>query len=382
MIFFHLADLHIGKSLHHYNLLEDQRYVLAQVVREIRRVRPAALLLAGDIYDKSVPSAEAVRVFSEFLDDCLEAYSELKILVISGNHDSGDRLDFAAEILARQHLYIAGNTLKKVVIVDEYGPVNFYLSPFFKPAYLRKQMGKPELSSYNEAMKLLLEQVAINDQERNVLLAHQFFVNGKHLPEMSDSEIITVGGLDQIDIVPLRRFAYVALGHLHKPQRVGEEYIRYSGSPLKYSVSEADHQKSLSVISLAEPGEKAQIEEVALSAWREVMKKRGTLAELLTTATPSERQAYISLTMTDEKEMINPKGQLESVYERILELRLDNTNVRARIKELDEATTVATPLEVFGEFYQEMSGRELSLEEEQIMTDIINQAGEEDVCDH
>ncbi len=381
MKFFHLADLHIGKSLHHYSLIEDQRYVLAQVVDALVQESPEALLLCGDIYDKSVPSAEAVSTFNEFLNHCLGVLPELKILVISGNHDSGERLDFASEILARQNLYITGSDMKKVVIEDEYGPVNYYLAPFFKPTYLRKRLEAPELSSYDAAMKMLLEKAEIDDQERNVLMAHQFFISGKEVPETSDSEVITVGGLDQIDATPLLKFTYVALGHLHKSQHIGAKHIRYSGSPLKYSVSEAGHRKSLTVVTLTAPGEKAEIREIPLHGKRDVMKKRGSLSELLQSATKEERQAYISLTMTDEKEQLNPKGQLEAVYERILELRLDNKEVRSRIKELDEETQMPSPLEVFREFYREMSGRVLSAEEETVMTEIINQAGEESVCD-
>ena len=254
MKFFHLSDLHIGKQLHRYNLKEDQQVILKEVITYAKELRPDAIVIAGDIYDKSVPSAEAVNVFDEFLTDLSEITPEIPILIISGNHDSPDRLKYASEILKRHHIYLAGNVperpeehIEKVTLHDAYGEVDFYLLPFMKPAYVKNIFvdGTPE--TYSDAVKEIIKREKIDYKDkRNVLVSHQFYVGEKaESPETCDSEVFSVGGIDNVDIGSVKEFDYVALGHLHGAQCIGKPEIRYCGTLLKYSVSESTQNKSL-----------------------------------------------------------------------------------------------------------------------------------------
>ena len=311
MKFFHLSDLHIGKQLHRYNLKEDQQVILKEVITYAKELRPDAIVIAGDIYDKSVPSAEAVNVFDEFLTDLSEITPEIPILIISGNHDSPDRLKYASEILKRHHIYLAGNVperpeehIEKVTLHDAYGEVDFYLLPFMKPAYVKNIFvdGTPE--TYSDAVKEIIKREKIDYKDkRNVLVSHQFYVGEKaESPETCDSEVFSVGGIDNVDIGSVKEFDYVALGHLHGAQCIGKPEIRYCGTLLKYSVSESTQNKSLTVVTLKAKGEKPEIENYPLHPLRDVRKKKGTLDEIIKEAQETEKDDYISITLTDEIE--------------------------------------------------------------------------------
>ncbi len=269
MKFFHLSDLHIGKQLNHYNLKEDQIYILNQVVDKANELRPDAIVIAGDVYDKSVPSAEAVTVFDDFLTKISEIKPSIPVFIISGNHDSAERLDFASSILGRHNVFISGlpprnkdEYLKKITLNDEYGEVNFYLLPFLKPGYIRHIFEDGEIISYDDAVRKIIERENIDYTKRNVLVAHQFFTFKNIKPETCDSEItlISVGGLDNVDVSAVKNFDYVALGHIHGPQKIGYDHIRYGGTLLKYSVSERNHNKSLTVVNIRDKGKKAEME--------------------------------------------------------------------------------------------------------------------------
>lgn len=427
MKFFHLSDLHIGKQLHHYNLKEDQRYILQEIIRYAKELHPDAIVIAGDIYDKSVPSAEAVTIFDEFLTGISEITPKIPVLAISGNHDSSERLEYASEILKRQGIYLSGDVpktpeeyLKKVTLQDAYGPVNFYLLPFMKPSYVRNVFEGVESLSYSEAVGKIIDREKIDfKDERNVLISHQFYV-GMSIPETCDSETISVGGLDQVSAEVLRGFEYVALGHIHGAQDVrirdagevrveetvarenaveetivgknateetetketiaGEKRIpriRYCGTPLKYSVSEAGQEKSLTIVEIFGKKEKVQVMTVPLHPLRDVKKKRGSLQEILQIATEEERDDYISVTFTDEVEPYKPKEQLQQVYDHILEVNVDNTRTRTQLADFDECMTVKDPMTNFEEFYLEIQGRELTEKEREIMKRVISEIGEE-----
>ncbi len=383
MKFFHLSDLHIGKQLHRYNLKEDQQVILKEVITYAKELRPDAIVIAGDIYDKSVPSAEAVNVFDEFLTDLSEITPEIPILIISGNHDSPDRLKYASEILKRHHIYLAGNVperpeehIEKVTLRDAYGEVNFYLLPFMKPAYVKNIFvdGTPE--TYSDAVKEIIKREKIDYKDkRNVLVSHQFYVGEKaESPETCDSEVFSVGGIDNVDIGSVKEFDYVALGHLHGAQCIGKPEIRYCGTLLKYSVSESTQNKSLTVVTLKAKGEKPEIENYPLHPLRDVRKKKGTLDEIIKEAQETEKDDYISITLTDEIDPYKPKEQLERIFSHILEIRVDNQRTRTKLKEMDEELVMKDPFTSFAEFYKEMQGREMNGEEETIMKEIFDKA--------
>lgn len=383
MKFFHLSDLHIGKQLHRYNLKEDQQVILKEVITYAKELRPDAIVIAGDIYDKSVPSAEAVNVFDEFLTDLSEITPEIPILIISGNHDSPDRLKYASEILKRHHIYLAGNVperpeehIEKVTLHDAYGEVNFYLLPFMKPAYVKNIFvdGTPE--TYSDAVKEIIKREKIDYKDkRNVLVSHQFYVGEKaESPETCDSEVFSVGGIDNVDIGSVKEFDYVALGHLHGAQCIGKPEIRYCGTLLKYSVSESTQNKSLTVVTLKAKGEKSEIENYPLHPLRDVRKKKGTLDEIIKEAQETEKDDYISITLTDEIDPYKPKEQLERIFSHILEIRVDNQRTRTKLKEMDEELVMKDPFTSFAEFYKEMQGREMNGEEETIMKEIFDKA--------
>ena len=383
MKFFHLSDLHIGKQLHRYNLKEDQQVILKEVITYAKELRPDAIVIAGDIYDKSVPSAEAVNVFDEFLTDLSEITPEIPILIISGNHDSPDRLKYASEILKRHHIYLAGNVperpeehIEKVTLHDAYGEVDFYLLPFMKPAYVKNIFvdGTPE--TYSDAVKEIIKREKIDYKDkRNVLVSHQFYVGEKaERPETCDSEVFSVGGIDNVDIGSVKEFDYVALGHLHGAQCIGKPEIRYCGTLLKYSVSESTQNKSLTVVTLKAKGEKPEIENYPLHPLRDVRKKKGTLDEIIKEAQETEKDDYISITLTDEIDPYKPKEQLERIFSHILEIRVDNQRTRTKLKEMDEELVMKDPFTSFCEFYKEMQGREMNGEEEMIMKEIFDKA--------
>lgn len=383
MKFFHLSDLHIGKQLHRYNLKEDQQVILKEVITYAKELRPDAIVIAGDIYDKSVPSAEAVNVFDEFLTALSEITPEIPILIISGNHDSPDRLKYASEILKRHHIYLAGNVperpeehIEKVTLHDAYGEVNFYLLPFMKPAYVKNIFvdGTPE--TYSDAVKEIIKREKIDYKDkRNVLVSHQFYVGEKaESPETCDSEVFSVGGIDNVDIGSVKEFDYVALGHLHGAQCIGKPEIRYCGTLLKYSVSESTQNKSLTVVTLKAKGEKPEIENYPLHPLRDVRKKKGTLDEIIKEAQETEKDDYISITLTDEIDPYKPKEQLERIFSHILEIRVDNQRTRTKLKEMDEELVMKDPFTSFAEFYKEMQGREMNGEEETIMKEIFDKA--------
>lgn len=383
MKFFHLSDLHIGKQLHRYNLKEDQQVILKEVITYAKELRPDAIVIAGDIYDKSVPSAEAVNVFDEFLTDLSEITPEIPILIISGNHDSPDRLKYASEILKRHHIYLAGNVperpeehIEKVTLHDAYGEVDFYLLPFMKPAYVKNIFvdGTPE--TYSDAVKEIIKREKIDYKDkRNVLVSHQFYVGEKsESPETCDSEVFSVGGIDNVDIGSVKEFDYVALGHLHGAQCIGKPEIRYCGTLLKYSVSESTQNKSLTVVTLKAKGEKPEIENYPLHPLRDVRKKKGTLDEIIKEAQETEKDDYISITLTDEIDPYKPKEQLERIFSHILEIRVDNQRTRTKLKEMDEELVMKDPFTSFAEFYKEMQGREMNGEEETIMKEIFDKA--------
>ncbi len=385
MKFFHLSDLHIGKQLNHYNLKEDQIYILNQVVDKANELRPDAIVIAGDVYDKSVPSAEAVTVFDDFLTKISEIKPPIPVFIISGNHDSAERLDFASSILGRHNVFISGlpprnkdEYLKKITLNDEYGEVNFYLLPFLKPGYIRHIFEDGEIISYDDAVRKIIERENIDYTKRNVLVAHQFFTFKNIKPETCDSEItlISVGGIDNVDVSAVKDFDYVALGHIHGPQKIGYDHIRYGGTLLKYSVSERNHNKSLTVVNIRDKGEKAEMEQIYFKPLRNLRLEEGLLEEILTRATDDNKDDYISVILKDELDQYKPKEQLENIYTHILEIRVDNARTRSRLEVSCEEIEIENPVEAFENFFFSMQKRDMTDDERKAIIEIISRVKE------
>ena len=383
MKFFHLSDLHIGKQLNGYSLQANQREVLSQVVEYARQERPQAVLICGDIYDKSVPSAEAGTLFDSFLTEL--AGLEIPVLVISGNHDSGERLSYAGGFLANHQIHIGarlpqeeGERLKKVTLTDEHGPVHFYLLPFLKPGYVRRLFPEGRVTDYQSAVEALLEREEINWQERNVILSHQFYVWKGQKPQTCDSEtaVLTSGGLDAVDARVLERFDYGALGHIHGGQQVGRPHIRYSGSPYKYSVSEEHHKKAVVAVELREKGQEAQLSFLPLRGIQDVRRVRGSLEEICRAAGEG-CQDFVSVTVTDNQEPFDLREQVERSYACLLELRVDNERTRAQLALEEEELPAPAPLEAFEQFYQAVCGRGLESKEKQVLGELLAELKEE-----
>ena len=380
MRFFHLSDLHIGLKLINRDLMEDQAYILEQVVSLAQQEMPDAIVIAGDIYDKAVPSAEAVRLFDGFVSRLVQALPETEIMMISGNHDSGPRVNLFRDILRQQHIRMIGlpperpeDHIEKVVLRDAYGPVNFYLLPFVKPSMVKQIVGVDENGnnlSYNESFRRLIGRESIEPAERNILVSHQFFVPSGKSPdevERMESEVRTVGNIDGIGADVLQAFDYAALGHIHKPMKIGSGEYRYCGTPLACSVSEAGQQKGIILVELEEKGS-VETRVLPLTPLHEVRIVTGTLEEVLREACDD----YVRIVLTDKADLdvIDMQDRLRYAFPNLLEIRRDvqrKADYNARFspeKELDTFELCAAFL------------KDLDEEEKELLKDVINQVQE------
>lgn len=382
MRFFHLSDLHIGKQLFRYHLTEEQTGILHQIVEAAKKRKPDAILIAGDIYDKAIPTAQAVRMLDDFLTELSEISPRIPVFLIAGNHDSKERLEFASRLLSRQEIYISAippeseiEFLQKITLEDEYGPVNFYLMPFLKPGHVRKWCGE-NADTYDQAVKILLEREQIDLSQRNVLLTHQFYVHGSTLPERTESEIVTVGNIDSVDVSALRKFDYVAMGHIHREQEIGEPRFRYCGSPYPYSVSEENQQKGILEITLGKKGSPLIAEKIPFTNLRSVRQMKGHLSEILKDAAGGVCEDYVSITLTDEQFPYELKETLQSHFPRLLQVRFDNAQTRAIFEDTISDVETTDPMEIFSGFFEELHGRKLNEKEAFIVEQIINDAKE------
>ena len=398
MKLFHLSDLHIGKLLSGYSLRENQERVLSRIVAYAQEEHPDAILICGDIYDKSAPSGEAYVMFDRFLEALSEIRPRIPVLIIAGNHDSPERLSYASAFLEKYSIYLSvfppvreDEYLKKITLADEYGPVDFYLLPFLKPGWLRPLLPEGSVLSYEEAVRFLLSREKIDPGRRNVILSHQFYTAAQSEPETCDSEIAVAmaGGLDKIDISVLDAFDYAALGHLHGSQKVGRMSARYCGTPYKYSVSEEHHHKAVTVVELGKKGEEPQLRFLPLLGLQDVRRLRGTLEEVLEAAEPAAVSAptgqaasgvchdFVSVTITDEQEPYRIRERLEERYDHLLELRVDNARTRARMAESGtENDPAPEPMEAFRQFYETVNHTPLPEEGERIMKRLIREIQE------
>lgn len=352
MKIFHLSDLHIGKSVHEYSMKEEQIHILNEILRYIREEEPQVVILSGDIYDKSVPSIEAVKILDDFFTEL--ATTNTKVLVISGNHDSSYRLNFANQLLKKSNIYIEGVFTGKVRVEsfeDEYGEVNFYMLPFIKPMDVSGIFKDKQIQSYNDAVKAVIESTHLDTTKRNVMIAHQFVTGAIS----SDSEI-NIGTLDNIDGHIFDEFDYVALGHIHKPQKVLRETMRYSGTPLSYSFSEKNDKKSITVIELKEKDD-IDISFLPLEPIHKMIEVKGELDDILANATKTED--YVKVILTDEV-AVDALEKLQTVYPNIMQIAFED-------KMTSEDYTTSTvedvikkdKIELFSDFYKEVTGESL-----------------------
>lgn len=377
MKFLHLSDLHIGKRVNEFSMLDDQKYILEQILKITKENRPDAVLIAGDLYDRSVPPGEAVGLLDDFLTELVGL--EIPVFAISGNHDSPERLDFGSRIMRETGLVIAGaftGRLFQTVLSDKYGPVRVSLLPFLCPNAVAPYFGE-RADSYENAVCAALETAPLNPGERNVLVAHQFVTAGSAEPERCDSETVTVGGVDRVDVSAFDGFDYVALGHLHGAQRIGRPSVRYAGSPLKYSFSETRQKKSVTFVELGEPG-KVEITQIPLCPIHDMREIRGPIANLTApeVVASGDSQDYIRAVLTDEKEITDAVGSLRAVYPNLM--RIDFENSRTAVKESRTSASGdisrKTPFQLFEEFYAGQTGTELSVTERRLLKAAVEAA--------
>lgn len=388
MKFFHLSDLHIGKYLNGYNLKENQEAVLGQIIAYAEEFQPDAILICGDIYDKSVPSGEACEIFDRFLESLDARCPAIPVFIIAGNHDSPSRLAYASGFLKNHGIYLATEPPKepeeflvKVTLKDVWGPVHFYLLPFLKPGYVRKVFPGGNVENYEDAVRRLLAREEICHEERNVLLSHQFYTWKGERPQTCESELLmfSVGGVDEIDARIVESFDYVALGHLHGAQKVGRDHIRYCGSPSKYSVSEEHHRKAVTVVTLEEKGTAPKIDFLPLKPVREVRRVCGSLEEVLCAGEAGYGKDFVSISITDRQEAYRLRQRLEEVYPCLLEVRMEDGRTGSFLGELQEEEGMLPPMESFRKFYQELRGIPMSEEEEALMEEIFRKVKEDGI---
>ena len=374
MRFLHLADLHKGKRVNEFSMIEDQRYILNQILDIVKEQEVQCVLIAGDIYDKAVPSAEAVLLLDQFISRLAEM--NVKVVAISGNHDSPERIGFGAEIMSTSGVYMShpfNGNVEKVTLEDECGPINIYMLPFIKPAVVRPFFQEEDVSSYDRAMEIVINSISIN--KRNVLLVHQFVKGGS----ICESEEVSIGGVDQVSADYFENFDYVGLGHLHGPQTIGRETVRYAGTPLKYSFSEVNHKKSALIFDLKEKGN-IEITKIPFKPIRDMKEIKGTYDQITARDFYKDMntQDYYHITLTDEEDVPEAIGKLRTIYPNIMRLDYDNTRTRTNnaVTEI-ENIELKSPLELFKEFYVIRNNQDMSPEQEKLVMDLIEKIWED-----
>lgn len=371
----HLSDLHLGKRVNEFPMLEDQEYILIRILNIIDQEKPDAVLIAGDVYDKSIPSVEAVQLLDSFLERLAE--KKQQVFLISGNHDSPERLDFAAGLIELSGIHITSvyqGKIRPYTLEDEYGSVNIYLLPFIKPAHVRSRFPEETVDSYTDAVRISIEHMEIDESMRNVIVTHQFVTGAVR----SESEEVSVGGSDNVDVSVFDCYDYVALGHIHGPQSIGRDTVRYCGTPLKYSFSEAKHQKSVTVVELREKGN-VEIRTVELTPKHDMRELKGSYEEL-TNRKNYEGTAvddYLHITLTDEEDVLDAVAKLRIIYPNLMKLDYDNRRTREKrqVGQLDDIEN-KTPLELFQEFYEQQNNQQMSEEQSAFAAKLIEQIWE------
>ncbi len=370
MKFMHLSDLHIGKRVNEFSMLEDQKYILAQILSLAEEEHVDGVLLAGDLYDKPVPPAEAVQLLDSFLTRL--ARMDVPVFAVSGNHDSAERLAFGAQLLSSRGVHLSpvyDGTVETVSLTDDFGEVQVHLLPFVKPAVIRHVFEEEEIRSYQDAVKAAVSHMEINPEVRNVLIAHQFVTGAVRC----ESEDVLVGGLDNVDASVFEHFDYVALGHIHSPQHVGRETIRYCGTPLKYSFSESGQDKSVTVLEMKAKGN-VEIRKLPLMPLRDMRKIRGSYLEVTARSfyEGTNTEDYVQITLTDEEDVPDGLQKLRVIYPNLMRLEYDNKRTR-NSRDVSGADSVEqkSELELCGEFYELQNNQPMNEKQEAFVRDLI-----------
>lgn len=385
MKFLHLGDLHLGKSLGDFDLIRDQKYILDQILEIVKNQSVDAVLIAGDVYDRAVPSEAATRLLDYFL--CSLAESGVMTFMISGNHDSDERLNYGSDLFEKNQIYISakyeGNLYKKTV-TDDYGEIDIYLLPFVKASQVKHFLPDAGIENYDDAVREVLEQAEIDRTRRNVIVAHQFVTGKSEEPVTGGSEgvgVQSVGLVEKIGYDCFDAFDYVALGHIHSPQKIGREEVRYSGSPLKYSLSEVANDKSVPVITIKEKN-KTSVELIPLKPMRDMRHIKGKLEQLLKTENVIETEDFIYATLTDEDMVNDVMGIFQQIYPNTVKIDYDNSHTK-QIEQVDISKIAENRSfgELIGDFYNKIYGCEISEEEMDIMRMVAREAGVMDEAD-
>lgn len=376
MRFLHLADLHIGKRVNGFSMIEDQKFVFEQVYNVIENEKIDGIIMAGDIYDKPVPSAEAVKLFDEMLTRLVSI--NLPIFVISGNHDSAERIGFGSDILSAAKVYMSrvyNGNLQKIELEDDYGKINVYLLPFIKPATVKNIYKEAEIKDYDDALEYVLSQEKIDETKRNVIVSHQFVTGAMR----SESEEVSVGGLDNVSVENYEAFDYVALGHIHRAQQMGRESARYAGTLLKYSFSEEKHNKSMTIVDLKEKGN-IEIKEIPVKPLHDLKTIKGKFSKITSEEFYKElkKEDYYRAVLTDEDDILNAIGKLKSIYPNLMSMEHDNTRTRSySVVDNVETGETKSPLDYFEEFFEKQNGRKMSEKQRNYLLEILGEAREE-----
>ena len=377
MKFIHISDLHLGKRVNEFSMLEEQEFILTKIINIIDEQRPDGIFIAGDVYDKSVPSAEAVELFDDFLFRL--STRNLKVFVISGNHDSAERIAFGGRLMDKSGIYMSpvyNGEVKPITLTDAFGEIKVYMLPFIKPSNVKRFFPEKEINSYNDAVKTVVDAMDKDESKRNILITHQFVTGAVR----TESEDISVGGTDNVDASIFGGFDYVALGHIHRSQKCGgSEYIRYSGTPLKYSFSEANDKKSVTIVELKSKGD-ISLDFIELTPMRDMVEIKGSYEELTLKSfweNTSYNENYMHVTLTDEEDIPDVLTKLRVIYKNIMKIDYDNKRTRSA-NEINGAEKVdkKTPYQHFSDFYELQNGAPLSDEQATFIADMIEQIWE------
>lgn len=372
----HLSDLHIGKKVNEYSMLQDQIYILKEILRIIDNQKVETVIIAGDVYDRSLPPNEALELFDEFLYQL--SSRNVNVFVISGNHDSPERISYGGRMMTENKIFLSpvydGN-VKPITLNDDYGEVNFYLLPFVRPADIRRYFPDENIENYTDAVKVAIDNMNVDFSERNILVTHQFVTGA----ELSESEDIIVGGTDNVSGEVFDGFDYVALGHIHREQTVGKDNIRYCGTPLKYSFSEAKNIKSVTILDFNDKGN-IEYSKIPLTPFRDMREIRGTYYELTLKSNyeSTNTEDYLHITLTDEEDIPDAIGKLRSIYPNIMKLDYDNLRTRGSgTVDAIENIESKSPFELFADLFKQQNNQDMSEEQEEIMRNLIDKIWEE-----
>ena len=375
MIFLHLSDLHLGKSVYEFSMIEDQDYILQEILKIADEQQPQCVLISGDVFDRTIASTEALRLFDDFLFALVKKH--IQVYIINGNHDSADRLAFGSRLIAGSGVHIArvyDGVIDRYTVTDAYGDIDIYLLPFLKPLLVKRFFPEEEIHSWTDALNVVIKNMPVDPDRRNILLTHQFVTGAKR----SESEEINVGGADNIDVNVFDPFDYVALGHLHSPQSVGRETVRYCGTPLKYSFSEAGHNKSVTVVELEEKG-LVTIQEIPLIPLRDMREIRGTYLEVTAKDFYGNLplEDYYHITLTDEEDQSDALNKLRIFYPHLMRLDYDNSRTRSESDfSVSIDTSRLTPMELFETFYKEQNQQDLSEKQKSYLSEVMDKVWE------